>query len=147
MLGEFLQYTKLADEKIIALFSQADPLPATACALFDHVLNAQHIWACRILNLDQQYQVWDRHDPETYGQIWADNFELLQQVMVEVDLEKTIRYTNSQGEEFSGLVKDILLHVFNHSTYHRAQLAILFKAQGLQPPVTDYIMMKRSGEL
>ncbi|WP_209331385.1 DinB family protein [Lunatimonas salinarum] len=34
-------------------------------------------------------------------------------------------------------------HIVNHSTYHRGQIATLFRESGLQPVVTDYIMLKR----
>ncbi|WP_379084396.1 DinB family protein [Pedobacter sp. UC225_65] len=49
--------------------------------------------------------------------------------------------------QYTGIVKDILFHVFNHSTYHRAQIATLFKESGITPPVTDFIILKRNQQL
>jgi len=41
-------------------------------------------------------------------------------------------------------VEDIVLHVFNHATYHRGQLITLGRQAGLtQPPRTDYIYFIR----
>lgn len=142
-----MTYTQVADAKIISLFQEADVVPSKAIALFNHVLNAQHIWACRILSIPPEYGVWQEHHPREYEQISALNFKLLAQVLQEVDLDLEVTYVNSSGERFVNQVKSILLHVFNHSTYHRAQIASLFSAAGIQPPVTDYILLKRDGEL
>jgi uncharacterized damage-inducible protein DinB len=147
MLGEFLKYTQVADGKIIALFQQNEALPEKAIALFNHVLNAQHIWASRILGVKPNYQVWEVHKPKDYLTISTLNFKLLAQILETVAMDKEITYVNSQGAQFVSAVQDILFHVFNHSTYHRAQIASLFKGQSIDPPVTDYIMLKRNGEL
>lgn len=34
-------------------------------------------------------------------------------------------YSNIKGEKFTSTLDDILIHVFNHSTYHRGQVALL----------------------
>jgi uncharacterized damage-inducible protein DinB len=33
---------------------------------------------------------------------------------------------------------DLIQHIFNHSTYHRGQVALLLRQLGHQPPATDY---------
>lgn len=147
MLDEFLKYTQLADQKMIKLFENMGEPPAKAIVLFSHVLNAQHIWACRILGNKSIYQVWDNHQPSAYVAISTSNFESLAHILATVDLEKEIVYKNAAGQQFVGVVKDILMHVFNHSTYHRGQIASVFKSAAVEPPVTDYIMLKRNGEL
>ena len=55
--------------------------------------------------------------------------------------------TNSKGETFSNKIKDILFHIINHSTYHRAQIATDLKQNGIEPINTDYIFYKRKLEL
>lgn len=147
MLKEFMKYTQLADEKIIQLFQQNENQPEQAITLFNHVLNAQHIWASRLLNIEPLYQVWQNHQPSDYAEISKLNFKLLAKILETIAMDKEITYVNSQGQHFVNIVKDILFHVFNHSTYHRAQIATLFKAKSIQPPITDYIMLKRNNEL
>lgn len=147
MLAEFMKYTEVADGKIIDLFQQNRPVSEKAIFLFSHVLNAQHTWACRILGIDPAYQVWENHEPDTYAKILAANFEMFDKIVATVAMDKEITYVNTSGNQFVGVVKDILLHVFNHSTYHRGQIASLFKAESITPPITDYIMLKREGEL
>lgn len=142
-----MKYTQWADEKLIAVFEQHDVIPEKASSLFSHVLNAQYIWACRILAKEPQFQVWEVHQPSVYAQICKTNFALLDEILKTVDLEKVIAYTNSRGESYIDVVKDILLHVFNHSTYHRGQIASLLNVNAIQPPATDYIQLKREMQL
>ncbi|MBB2146878.1 damage-inducible protein DinB [Pedobacter sp. LMG 31464] len=147
MLEESIQYTKIADSKLIEIFKQHQEISPKAIALFNHVLNAQHIWANRILGLLPKYQVWETYGTEMFEQISDENFELLTQIIKNIPLDKEITYTNSLGDQYTSLAKDILFHVVNHSTYHRGQIASLFKLDGITPPVTDYIMLKRDHQL
>jgi uncharacterized damage-inducible protein DinB len=53
-------------------------------------------------------------------------------------------YKNSKGEEFMQPVHEVLLHVFNHSTYHRGQLVVMMRALGeTNIPSTDFIQFTR----
>ena len=143
MLAEMMKYTQVADGRIIEVFEKNDPIPAKAIYLFSHVLNAQHAWASRVLGRASLYAVWEEHAPQRFSSVSKGNFELFSSILENVDLAKEITYTNSIGDTYTGVVKDILFHAFNHSTYHRGQIASLFKGESIIPPVTDYIMLKR----
>lgn len=147
MLIEIMNYTQVADARIIEVFQVNKSIPAKAISLFSHVLNAQHIWASRILGKTSLYTVWEEHSAEVFTTISNSNFELFTFIFENIDLTKQITYTNSSGVTFSNVVQDILFHAFNHSTYHRGQIASLLKANTIQPPVTDYIMIKREMQL
>jgi uncharacterized damage-inducible protein DinB len=43
------------------------------------------------------------------------------------------------------LVEDILAQLFGHSSYHRGQIAMLVRAAGGEPAVTDLIYWCREG--
>jgi uncharacterized damage-inducible protein DinB len=61
-------------------------------------------------------------------------------------IESKLIYKNSKGEEFYQPVKEVLLHVFNHSTYHRGQLVVMMRALGeTNIPQTDFIAFSRKG--
>lgn len=143
MLIEIMNYTRVADERMISIFEKNEVIPAKALTLFSHVLNAQHIWANRILGNAPVFSVWEEHTREAFSQISNANFALLHSIIGHVELGKEITYRNSNGGGYTNTVQDILFHVFNHSTYHRGQIASLFKAEGILPPVTDYIILKR----
>lgn len=110
--------------------------------LFSHVLNAHQVWNSRILG-QPSFQVWQINDPELYKAIDDQNYADTLRVLREKDLSATVSYTNSRGDTFSNTVKDILFHINNHSTYHKGQLALQFKAIGIAPLVTDYIFFRR----
>ncbi|MCC6229522.1 MAG: DinB family protein [Phycisphaerales bacterium] len=55
------------------------------------------------------------------------------------DLDRPVLYSNIKGEKFTSTLDDILIHVFNHSTYHRGQVARLVTDAGGQRAQTDYI--------
>ena len=58
----------------------------------------------------------------------------------EADMEAMLTYQNTNGDTFHQPVKHILLHLFNHGTYHRGQLVTLLRQLGVeQIPQTDYI--------
>ena len=145
MTAEIIRYSQFADQLIIEVFNQYQQQMPEAEKLFSHVLNAQHIWMKRIINAPQEYSAWQIHDRSLYEKIHLENFLQICKVFKEADHEEIISYKNSKGEDFSSKVSDLFFHVLNHSTYHRGQIATLFKAAGITPPVTDYIMLKREG--
>jgi uncharacterized damage-inducible protein DinB len=147
MLEDLLRYTQKADALMInAVISCEIDLPKVN-TLFSHLLSAQHIWATRILSFPSQMEVWQNHQKESFIAISNSNFQLVKQVLATVPLEQEIHYSNSKGDKFTSTAKDILLHFCNHSTYHRAQIATLLKNAGAVPPITDYMILKRTNQL
>ncbi len=53
------------------------------------------------------------------------------------DLDRTLSYRRLDGTARSGRLADTLLHVVNHSTYHRGQLTTMLRQVGGTPPTTD----------
>lgn len=58
----------------------------------------------------------------------------------ESDLDRVLRYTNTAGQPFAMTMTRVLRHVVNHATYHRGQLATMFRQLGLKPPSTDLFL-------
>lgn len=58
-------------------------------------------------------------------------------------LQHTIEYRNSKREAFKQPVQQILLHLFNHQSFHRGQVSHALRTLGVQPPVLDYIHWSR----
>ena len=62
----------------------------------------------------------------------------------ELSLEHVFQYQNSKRESFKQPVYQVLLHVFNHSTYHRGQLVTMLRNLGVEKiPQTDFIVWSR----
>ena len=114
--------------------------------LLSHIISAQKIWINRILGRDLNITPWEKHTTKECGiqstEITAEWINLLESFKDD-GLERRIDYTNIKGDKFSNTVKDIVTHVINHSTYHRAQIAQRVKTLGGKPAVTDYIVYQR----
>jgi uncharacterized damage-inducible protein DinB len=114
--------------------------------LLSHIISAQKIWLNRILNKDIVTDPWQKLTQEEWipqsTPLTAEWINLLESLHEE-DFEKRIEYSNTKGERFSNTIKDIITHVINHSTYHRAQIAQLVRQSGGEPARIDYIFYQR----
>lgn len=114
--------------------------------LLSHIISAQKIWLNRILGKDVVIDPWQLLTQEELvpqsTPVASDWINLLEGLH-ENDFEKRIEYTNMKGEKFTNTIKDIVVHVINHSTYHRAQIAQLIRQSGGEPAKTDYIVYQR----
>jgi uncharacterized damage-inducible protein DinB len=59
-------------------------------------------------------------------------------------LEHEFIYKTLKGETFKQPVAEVLLHIFNHGSYHRGQLVNLLRQAGIEKiPATDFIVFTR----
>jgi uncharacterized damage-inducible protein DinB len=74
--------------------------------------------------------------------LWVKQSQILQDwvnQVQEVRLPHVVAYYDSQKQYAKSTVIDILMHVFNHATYHRGQLVTMLRQTGITKiPVTDY---------
>lgn len=69
---------------------------------------------------------------------WVDQATLPQ-------LEHVFAYQNSKKELFKQPVWQMLMHVFNHGTFHRGQIVTMLRQLGEEKiPQTDFIVFTRS---
>lgn len=62
----------------------------------------------------------------------------------EHQLQHVFQYHNSKREQFKQPVYQMILHVFNHGTYHRGQLVNILRQLGIEKiPATDFIVWAR----
>ncbi len=145
-LQKMAAYTSWANQRVLETLEKiGDKVPATSLHLYSHLLNAEVIWLARIQHLESPVQVFDDHSLAECRRIHQSTFERfigLADSTAE-ELETEVTYKNTKGELFNTSLEDILLHVFNHGTYHRAQIARELRQNGLEPVNTDYIMFVR----
>lgn len=56
-------------------------------------------------------------------------------------------YRNNKREQFKQPVADVLIHLFNHQSYHRGQIVTMLRQLGAtQIPALDYIVFTRKGK-
>jgi uncharacterized damage-inducible protein DinB len=54
-------------------------------------------------------------------------------------LEETLSYVAFSGDRFTRRLGDVLLHLANHGTYHRGQVATLLRQLGHKAASTDFL--------
>lgn len=143
------RYNDWANKILFDVFlSGSIEVPVICIRLMSHIINAQMIWLDRICNRPSSFDVWTEHtlsNCEKYHRISSEELS----VKVKTHMNNgpvDVVYTNTQMNSFKHSMSDILLHIFNHGTYHRAQIAMEMRKNGLKPINTDYIAFVRSLE-
>ena len=144
-LNPLFDYNFYGNKKLIESFdAHGEKVPEKSLSLFSHILNAHHIWNARIQGRPSEFEVWQLHEVKAFGDIHYDNqrnsFGIISN---SEDFEKRIDYENTEGRLFTNTIQDMLFHIINHSTNHRGQIAMDFRANGLEPLSLDYIHYKR----
>jgi uncharacterized damage-inducible protein DinB len=141
---ELFEYNHQCNQKLVEVINdRPEKISEKAFKLYCHVLNAHHIWNGRIETKQTAFAVWEVHAVQALKSIDQINYEQTLQILDKLDLKEIFNYSNNKGITFGGSIRDILFHVINHSTYHRGQIATEFRQHGLEPLVTDYILLKR----
>jgi len=114
-----------------------------------HMLDAESIWWQR-LKLQERIQ---RPSDDFAGDFNTLSKALLQQgkawsgwiaAASLPQIEHQFKYQNSKRESFKQPVYEMLLHLFNHNSYHRGQLVTMLRQLGVENiPSTDFIEWSR----
>lgn len=125
---------------------------ARARAVMAHIQIARRVWLSRLggaapITVTDWFPLWEvertRAEAEAGDALWAAYLSCLD----EAALDRVIEYRTSEGKVFTSPVDDIITQVFNHSTYHRGQVARLVTEAGGERATTDYIFLAREGLL
>ncbi len=61
------------------------------------------------------------------------------QTLTPARMADSVTYVNFAGQTWTYSLGDALMHVANHGTYHRGQIATLLRQLGHKPASTDYL--------
>jgi len=110
--------------------------------LANHILNAHEVWIGRINQAMTIKSPWEDFPIHTFSgrnkTLYAQSLEIIKNR----ELCEIITYRNFAGKEGRGKISDILTHIVNHATYHRGQIALIMRANGLEPITSDFIHFK-----
>jgi uncharacterized damage-inducible protein DinB len=141
------EYTNWATEESIKQVVKEKPDNKRIFELLSHIINSKRIWLNRVLQSEVIPDPCEMKSPdeckELSKQVTRDWINFLKG-LDESDLERKIEYKNNKGEDWKNTLGDIVAHIINHSTYHRAQIAQLLSQSGKQPSKTDYIAYQRT---
>ena len=114
-----------------------------------HMWNSETVWWQRMKLQERIIEPKDNFNGTTSDAIdslfqqnkqwmeWVNNAQ-------EYHLEHVFQYQNFKGEQFKQPLFQMLLHVFNHGTYHRGQIVTILRQLGIEKiPQTDFIAWSR----
>ncbi len=114
-----------------------------------HILDAETIWWQR-LKLTEHLIIPSDTKEFTTTELVVEITATSQQWVLwvnqasEVQLQHVFAYQNSKREQFKQPVYQMLLHLFNHGTFHRGQLVTIFRQLGIHKiPSTDFVTWTR----
>jgi uncharacterized damage-inducible protein DinB len=99
-----------------------------------HVMWAENLWYARIQGTPfTELHAKDYPTPAAVRAKWSEveaEWRAYLGRLTEADLDTTFQYTRSDGETITSLLSEILGHVVNHGTDHRAQILHLCYGYG-----------------
>jgi uncharacterized damage-inducible protein DinB len=107
---------------------------------FQHIYYADRVWLSRMQGAPTAFA-----DPEPgpslaeLNERWFPILKRFEAWAAVQDPGRIVDYKNLKGDAFSRSVQQIVLHVVNHGTYHRGQIAAMLRQLGHVPPYTDLI--------
>lgn len=142
--NQLFDYNFFCNKRFIEECKVLKNIPDKSISLFSHILNAHHLWNARLQGKMPAYEVWQLQPTKEWSDIHYENQRNTFEIITNTDnFEQRIDYENSEGRMFSNTIKDILFHMINHSTHHRAQIAMDMRNNKLEPLPLDYIFYKR----
>lgn len=116
---------------------------------FLHLLDAESIWWQRVKlqeNVSFPSQTFTGSFNDLARMIRKQDEQWLQWVtnVPESMFAHEFIYQNTKKESFKQATFQMLLHLFNHGTYHRGQIVTMLRQLGITKiPATDYIIFTR----
>ena len=145
-IDQLWRYNDWANHILIEAFRHYhDAIPANCLHLLSHLTNAQSIWTSRLDGKVPDVGMWEEYSLADCERHHIQSSTALTQIIAgyKEGEQVSVSYTNTKNEPFTNSLLDIVLHIFNHGTYHRAQIAAEMRRHGLEPVNTDYITFAR----
>lgn len=145
-------YNYWATRRLLATAAQATPeqltqsLPLpweTILGTFAHTLGAEWVWRQRCQEGISPVRLLDREQfstLEVLEQRWAQEEAAMRGFLADLSEEQLhgpIHYSNTRGEPFTRTLWQLLAHVVNHGTQHRAEIALFLTEFGHSPGDLD----------
>lgn len=138
-------YNDWANKKVINCLKKQQVADDKVLLLMSHTLSALYIWLARITGKSAEpYPLWKQYSLaelevmcNEIGQHW------LAYITEHESFDRELSYNNYVGDPYKNNVENIMIHLVNHSTYHRAQVATLLRQNGFEPVNTDFITYDR----
>ena len=138
-------YNAWANKRVMDTLTRQTVNDEKILNLMGHIVAAQFLWLHRIKGLPPpELKLWGTYTlsqlldlADKAGKQWLEFVEATD------DFDRQLTYKNYVGDPYTNNVEMIMVHLVNHSSYHRAQIAMLLRQKGLDPINTDFITYDR----
>lgn len=139
------QYNAWSNQRVLNALSSQGVDDGKILGLMGHIVAAQYLWLHRIKGLPPpNVKLWGEYSldqlitmAQDIGEQWLAFVEQTD------DFDRQLTYSNYTGDPYVNNVEMIMIHLVNHSSYHRAQIAMLLRQKGFEPVNTDFITYDR----
>jgi uncharacterized damage-inducible protein DinB len=148
-LRKLVAYNQWANEKILRaidgltaeeLGRPVDAYIGSLAKNLQHVLLATRVWLAR----------WKAETPPALDEpvigAWEDayavthaDFRAFVELLTDADVDRVVHYKDSKGRAFALPLAQLITHVVNHGTHHRAETGMLLERRGRSPGDMDYV--------
>lgn len=145
------QYNLWCNQRVIAAIKKQAVQDEKILSVLSHIVAAKYLWLHRIKALPApDVKLWG-----SYTLLQLDEManyignEWITFVQNTDDFNRELVYKNYTNDPYINNVEQIMIHLVNHSSYHRGQIAMLLRQKGFEPVNTDYITYDRviSGQI
>lgn len=138
-------YNEWANKRVLGCLTRQQVNSPKILTVMGHVVAAQFLWFHRINGLPPaEVKLWGEY---TLPQLVSMSEDICKQWLDFVkstdNFNRDLSYNNYVGDPYITNVEMIMIHLVNHSSYHRAQIAMLLRQAGFEPINTDFITYDR----
>jgi len=114
--------------------------------LFSHLLSSHAMWLCRVTKTEIKDTLFQERTLAECEQLMGENrrgWSNFLENKSQADLQEKIEFLSaweSNPSKRSITLEDALIHLINHSSYHRGQIVASLKGIIPELPLTTYIM-------
>jgi len=153
-----LEFMKWADDVLLAALTQApqdhvmQDRGSSFKSLFEtlmHVYRGELVWFRRVSG-QPDAKLADTDSPtdlNALGQAWPglhQNWLDWARSLSADDWVKPLPIHTAQGAELALPQWQVVMHVVNHGSYHRGQVATMLRQAGIKPPASDLMLFYRT---
>ena len=143
MLATLIDHMAWADARTHASIAAMPESAARgrAVSIFAHIVAIEHAWLARFEQRTAEHAQWPEWSLEAASALATSSAAGLHSIATAAGsegLNDPITYRTRTGAEGQNALWEILMHIVQHGTYHRGQIALLVREGGGVPASTDF---------